>query len=759
MNLKKIFLYLAILLSLCCIEARGDTNITSASLDEQEARDLDEDAQKKVDGGVSAVRDALGNVDNSSSPDAPPIKQAASTITHDVVASVDTGAPTDTKKPPLLFSLGDNSCIPVDDDMYTSMGMASRGGVNNDTLSLWVEYDLLFFMNQSLLPGVVSIPGYNNFCDIGGDEQINYCFGQYVIGEDGTKSIQHQCVAQKDGEEKIFLNPPAKIKAAYSSGGTQMCVTLYTPIGYKQIGCKSITNPYGSSANTATFTDCVSIALDHSQVSAPITGLMIQCIYSTLDTVFYDTITFRSVDTAGLGTMISLFPEFQQRMRGVVQLILLLYVMIMGLKLSNGMVQASGSELIMFILKFALVLYFSVGIKTNYTAEGSPIYGDGVTQLLKPAFQSLSTSLTRIMLGAGDIQGSDKSTQANKLCYFDPKSYDARYSYFSLWDSLDCRFYQYFALGGKGGVIGGAAFMILGGVLNPLTWGTSIISLVFLALFLLYILMFFILMVFFVVFFSFCYVCLSIVLYFAPLFVPMVLFEYTKGYYQSWLKTCLSFALQPMIVVTFISFVLLISDTIIFPDCQFINASVVDSSLGAASSRSYTDFELAPALSSTCANSLGGILLDVARNGSSGSLETFNTLFFDFRGLKTSVMMKLFSSLILIVLFFVLMQRFFASVADLAADITSGPRLSGFMDAVMAMMKSIAVSVAAAVVPNNGAKDDKKDDKKEEEGGASRGGGPSGGGGASKVSSGGDKGASKVSSGGDKGASKVSGGP
>ena len=39
----------------------------------------------------------------------------------------------------------------------------------------------------------------------------------------------------------------------------------------------------------------------------------------------------------------------------------------------------------------------------------------------------------------------------------------------------------------------------------------------------------------------------------APLFVPMYLFEYTKGYFEAWVKLIISFMLQPMVAIVFMT--------------------------------------------------------------------------------------------------------------------------------------------------------------------------------------------------------------
>ena len=57
--------------------------------------------------------------------------------------------------------------------------------------------------------------------------------------------------------------------------------------------------------------------------------------------------------------------------------------------------------------------------------------------------------------------------------------------------------------------------------------------------------------------------------YVAPIFVPMMLFERTKGYYDKWIALIFSCSLQPVVFVSMASFCLAMIDNIIFHGCVF----------------------------------------------------------------------------------------------------------------------------------------------------------------------------------------------
>ena len=69
-------------------------------------------------------------------------------------------------------------------------------------------------------------------------------------------------------------------------------------------------------------------------------------------------------------------------------------------------------------------------------------------------------------------------------------------------------------------------------------------------------------------------IALGILTYLAPIFVPMALFEYTKRYFEGWLKLMISYALQPMVVAAFIAMMLTIFDQTMYGNCTFVSSNV-----------------------------------------------------------------------------------------------------------------------------------------------------------------------------------------
>lgn len=60
------------------------------------------------------------------------------------------------------------------------------------------------------------------------------------------------------------------------------------------------------------------------------------------------------------------------------------------------------------------------------------------------------------------------------------------------------------------------------------------------------------------------YIGLAVMMMFAPLFIPLVMFQSTKNYFDRWVKLVISFALQPIIILVFIAFSIAAVDLAMF---------------------------------------------------------------------------------------------------------------------------------------------------------------------------------------------------
>jgi type IV secretion system protein VirB6 len=229
--------------------------------------------------------------------------------------------------------------------------------------------------------------------------------------------------------------------------------------------------------------------------------------------------------------------------------------------------------------------------------------------------------------------------------------------------------------------------------------------------------------------------------YISPIFVPMALFHRTKGYFDGWVKVCVSCALQPAVVAGFIALLVTMYDSAIYKNCEFLRHDYTDNTT------KFSTFELRVPDNDPdkCKESLGYKLLQYyAGEG----WEEHLLILFPIKSIVTDTI-SIFPELVCILIFSILFYYFSKSIGRFASDITSGPN----MDAVTASPTKIVDLVKKAVSFAVDAAQGKPPPPPKGPGeGAGRKGGEQGGGeaGDSVSSKGGDGASDLVSSGGGK---------
>lgn len=71
-------------------------------------------------------------------------------------------------------------------------------------------------------------------------------------------------------------------------------------------------------------------------------------------------------------------------------------------------------------------------------------------------------------------------------------------------------------------------------------------------------------------------ITLYVMAYISPIFVPMILFQRTKNYFNGWLKISVSCAIRPAVVTGFIAVLFIAYDNIFFRNCSFIRYNYID---------------------------------------------------------------------------------------------------------------------------------------------------------------------------------------
>ncbi len=327
-------------------------------------------------------------------------------------------------------------------------------------------------------------------------------------------------------------------------------------VGYDNAGCFS---PYVSEA-------CYNQAGSKSLAPIPITSMIVQCIKESLDNLV------AGIDSSGnslkdknghdKGSFLSVA---QKRLKNTVTAVLVLALILFSIKAMSGGVR-SPQEMYMLIIKFALVIYFTTGSTMSH------YYGE---------LTKLSNGLSEIVLKASSESKNICNYEAGRDYEYMRHGKKISYSYLAPWDRLDCRILFYLGapldgIGGKIGTGGIVTLAILLGTAPVLLVAGSIIGIIFaggqilvaiVCIFMAVLMMMVILWLCYVFILSL--VALSVIVILSPLFIPMVLFQHTKGYFDGWVKELITYSLYPVILFAFLSFMFIACDKIYFKNLNF----------------------------------------------------------------------------------------------------------------------------------------------------------------------------------------------
>lgn len=550
----------------------------------------------------------------------------------------------------------------------------------------------------------------------------------------------------------------------------RMCVASPTILAdWVAVGCKYIAEPYPQSIYSS-FMDvegavdkapdaatdpmaivscgmegassCYQRAYNNSKTAIVISGPIIECIkeMSARLLISSDVCTFDDVNQILNSSKreSSILFQFQRNMHRIVMALLTIYVMLYGMKLLLSGDIPPKNEIINFVLKMIFVIYFSVGL--NVTPNSNSDYDrlDGMTQLAFP-----------FLLGGIDtLAGWVMSASPSELCKFDTPDikYDKNLSYMALWDSLDCRVSHYLGLDVLATMLVENAardhdfknFDFFSFSVPPYVYLLipAILSgnLTLVSLALSYPLIVISVAAFMINATVMCMVSIVILGVLAPLFVPMFLFEYTRGYFESWVKLLISFLLQPMVITTFMVTMFSVYDVGFYGYCKYKSGEIIstftDGSLSGRKAKvfyvnnNWEDYESEEDVKS-CKNSLGFMLnnpftlisdftkpnLDDAVKQKPGTVSTdeymsqFGFLggvtdspgmFFSMPSLIFEKIKDIILALITACFTLYLLYNFSAQLAEFAADMTEGVALTNVAINPQAIFKAGMAALGAA---------------------------------------------------------------
>ena len=162
------------------------------------------------------------------------------------------------------------------------------------------------------------------------------------------------------------------------------------------------------------------------------------------------------------------------------------------------------------------------------------------------------------------------------------------YSYLAIWDMLDCKlaFYLSSGVGAVGGgsssasVAAGAATAAAAGALSYVMGSFAVIfALLFGAQIILFMILTFYVAILVITIgwavhlYIIASIAFSIIVFLSPIFLPMMLFQVTKNFFDSWLKEIMAYTLYPVMIFTFLALFISVFDKLYFGDLKFKSTS------------------------------------------------------------------------------------------------------------------------------------------------------------------------------------------
>ena len=377
----------------------------------------------------------------------------------------------------------------------------------------------------------------------------------------------------------------------------KLCVATQSLLSWIPVGCKYIKDPYpisiyadfldiGSAeqndlptltslTSCAGVSSCYKRAYDNSKTAVVISGPIIECVKDMIAKMMVskEVCSFDEINQV-LGSSArkeSVFFQFQKNMYRAVSALLSIYIIIFGAKVLLAGDVPPKNELINFVIKFIFVVYFSVGININVGSGDDTERLDGMIEWALPF----------LLQGMSQLSGWIMNADPSQLCNFSDIVYPAGLEHLHLWDALDCRVTHYLGIDAIMNVIGQInsskngipdldaltfpipSYFLL--VILGLISGTPIIAIMAI-LYPIFIVSMAALLINATVI---CMISIVVLAILAPIFVPLYLFEFTKSYFESWVKLLLSFMLQPMVITAFMLTMMIVNDYSFYGTCKY----------------------------------------------------------------------------------------------------------------------------------------------------------------------------------------------
>ncbi|MCC8398669.1 MAG: type IV secretion system protein [Rickettsia endosymbiont of Labidopullus appendiculatus] len=490
----------------------------------------------------------------------------------------------------------------------------------------------------------------------------------------------------------------------------RLCLVMSTSKGQLPLACKNTSTPAPLPPPAEQCrnigTTCY-MGTTRSQSLFNFSGLAVDCVKETLDKVFFRYSSCNPKNDKVNLAALNPFSTFQESLKISIRAALILYIMFFAVNMILSKEYGNLDKIATFVMKLIIVACFATGLGPAYFKGGKETTNNGMLQYGLPLLTELTPQFAQIVFNAGGSRG---------LCEFDATKYKNGYSFYALWDAVDCRIAYYLGMGliynteailngipdsvppseVKGTAIEkfkkpgykapdalsrvGALrfFTVLFGFLLAGNIIVVVSGIAFSVIFVSIVLCF-------LTHYLVCLITIYVMTYISPIFIPMALFTRTKAYFDAWLKICISCAIQPAVIAGFIALLLSMYDSAIYKNCEFMRHDYV------SGNTQFSTFELRLPNSepADCKNSAGYKLLQYY---SGTGWDEHLLILFPIKSIALDIF-SLMVDLLYVLVFSIIFYHFSKSIRQFAAEITGGP----IMDSVTASPTKIVDMVKKGI--------------------------------------------------------------
>jgi len=254
----------------------------------------------------------------------------------------------------------------------------------------------------------------------------------------------------------------------------------------------------------------------------------------------------------------SFFQTIQDNLQTAIKMALTVSVMALGFNVLMGGGQLDKKQLMGYIMKLGLVMYFAAG---DGWQNGFVTGILGSSELLSDIMFQIEDSSDETKLDGCQFPRFNYADSNEDTRYNNP-AYPTGKEYLRIWDTLDCKIARALGFGPEVSVPN-LGMMILGGFL---TGGAGIIFMVGTLMFAFF---FIAITIKALHVFLMSTMAIIILLYVSPITIVLAMFGRTKSIFDGWWKAIMSYALQPMILFAYMSILISIFDMVAIGDLTF----------------------------------------------------------------------------------------------------------------------------------------------------------------------------------------------